>query len=224
MEHVGSRYSGRSGGTRMGTVGSPRSGISDTYFNGGYGFTRKSFFKNSENIRSQFKNSFAKRSYFGNRYDRFSRLRADQTRIFPAGRPMPAAPHLDIWQPMGDRGPGLPPPQQMLVVPPTKPSPLLGGSEIENRVSGCRLLFNTPELSAVEAVLRADGTAAFRLEAENDAEADWWVADNSLCLGPRDGGPPVCRTVALAGDALRFFWGSGAPAGMAEILEEKALN
>jgi|GEM_PF-6341743 len=208
----------------MGTLGSPRAGISDTYYRGGYGFTRKSFFKNSENNRSHFRNSFSNRSDFGQRYDRVSRLRADQTRIAPASRSLLPAPHLEIWQPRGHRGPGLPPSSQRLVPPLEKTSLPLGNIEIEQRVSGRRLLFHTPELSAIEAVLRADGTAAFSLDAETEAEADWWVADNSLCLGPRDAGPPVCRTVALAGNALRFFWGSGAPAGMAVILDDKAVN
>lgn len=93
------RYSGRSDGSRVGSLPYTLGNSFTGRYQGVYRFTDKSTLRNSENNRSQFKNSFAKRSYFGNRQDRVSKLKQRYARSLQQGRPLPPIPDLDIYQP-----------------------------------------------------------------------------------------------------------------------------
>lgn len=96
---AGDRYSGRSDGSRVGSLPQSLGSSFTGRYEGVYRFTNKSTLRNSENNRSQLKNSFARRSDFGNREDRVSKLKQRYVRDLQQGRSLLPVPELEIFQP-----------------------------------------------------------------------------------------------------------------------------
>ena len=210
---VAGRYSSRSTGSSRATP-SPRRGLSDSTYKGGYGFTRKSFFKNSENNRSHFRNGFATRSDFGHRYDGTSKLRSGSSSTAPRIRPLPRVGKLDIWQPsegrrlprtdaVGRVSPGLGP-----------TSPLLTARQIGELLSGRYLLLEVADWRAFEVRFEIDGTLERRRDT-NEPIGSWKAAGARLCLEITESRDVKCYRIAKTGPVLTFFLASGAPGGRA---------
>ena len=210
---AGSRYSSRSTGTLTATP-IPRRGLSDSTYNGGYGFTRKSFFKNSENNRSHFRNGFAKRSDFGHRYDRTSKLRSDQSSTASRIRPPPRIRKLDLWQP-SDKS-SLPPSSatRPAYSEPGRARPLLTAEQIEKLLSGRAVLLEVADWGRLDVRFGNDGSIEARRKADESIGA-WETAGSRLCLAMTKIPGRRCYQIAHTGPVLAFFMTSGAPAGRA---------
>ena len=210
---VGSRYSSRSTATLSATP-VPRRGLSDSTYNGGYGFTRKSFFKNSENNRSHFRNGFAKRSDFGHRYDRTSKLRLVFSPTPPGARPLPAIRKLELWQPSDKTSlPGTSAAGRAYAER-GRANPLLTADEIEKLLSGRGVLLEVAELGRLDVRFGTDGTIEARRKA-GEAIGAWETDESRLCIAVTRSPGARCYHITNRGPVLTFFMASGAPAGRA---------
>ena len=217
---AGDRYTGRSGGSRY-AVPSARSGLSDTYVDGGYGFTRKSFFKNSENNKSHFRNSFSKRSYFGHRYDRISKLHFGLGGPDSLVRPLTAPPKLKVWQPTGVTSLAWPNERALSIPSPGNATPRLSAREIEVLVSGRSATLEILDVGKLEGRFASDGSAAYRNE-DGRRSGSWRAEDSRLCLTVTRSTPARCYGVATNGPVMLLFMASGAPAGRALFTDAPA--